>query len=246
MRVTGSTPELDTCKGSDLRPDLSMYEKEEPSAEFFRFETEVVKNENRKVFDTANSEVNTSDGLHKAREAIHHTTGEVEKVEVVADKSEAATWLAALLPHRSPAAWVWMTAFIEVDVDMSRVPYGTTKDGKLDILSTENAKSARSRMAKYASEILLRQHRQFVYMAVICGSQAHLMRWDRAGAIATLPFDYIQEPEKLLKFVFRMAVADRSGKGYDPTTSLASAEEIALFSSHAAAPMGVQVRNVRP
>lgn len=58
------------------------------------------------------------------------------------------------------------------------------------------------------------------------------MWWDRAGAIVALPFDYIQEPETLLKFVFRIAVAFHSGQGYDATASLASPEDIALFSSH--------------
>ena len=89
-------------------------------------------------------------------------------------------------------------------------------------------------MIEYASEVLLRQHRQFLFTVLINRRTTFLVRWDRGGAVVARPFDYTEEPKKLLNFVYRLATATtKSHQGYDPTVVLASKGE-KLFTSYAA------------
>lgn len=135
-------------------------------------------------------------------------------------------------PFQARVAWAWITTFIEVKHDKSRVAYDVDKNGNLICPPTDNAMDTRAQIIKYVAEIFARQHRQFVFAALIVRQRAFLMRWDRAGAIVATPFDYIDEPEKLLRFVYRIALAERSAQGYDPTASLASKADIERFKAH--------------
>ena len=135
-------------------------------------------------------------------------------------------------PIQARVAWAWITTFIEVKHDVSFVAYDVDIHGNLICPPTEHAKEARAQIVKYVAEIFARQHRQAVFAAMLVKDRAFLMRWDRAGAIVATPFNYIAEPEKLLRFVYRIALAERSAQGYDTTASLASAEEIERFRAH--------------
>ncbi|EKM49689.1 uncharacterized protein PHACADRAFT_265259 [Phanerochaete carnosa HHB-10118-sp] len=75
-------------------------------------------------------------------------------------------------------------------------------------------------MTKYAAEIQLRQHRQFVFTVFICERIAWLFRWDRTGAIVSRPFDIFEKPELLLNFVYRIARASPAALGYDTSVRI--------------------------
>ena len=128
-------------------------------------------------------------------------------------------------------AWARMATLIEVKVRKDEVPFGVQGD-KLVVLDTKGAKRTRAQMIRYAAEVQLCQHRKFFLSAIIHGRLVWLMRWDRAGAIVSLPFDYTKKPEGLLNFAYRIARAQPSVQGYDPTACLASNNETEKFRSY--------------
>ncbi|KAI0935419.1 hypothetical protein AcV7_003854 [Taiwanofungus camphoratus] len=69
----------------------------------------------------------------------------------------------------------------------------------------------------YAAEILARQHRLFLFSISLSGSCARLIRWDRAGAIATEAFDLHDYPELLCEFLWRFSHSSDTARGYDTT-----------------------------
>ncbi|KIP03572.1 hypothetical protein PHLGIDRAFT_15771 [Phlebiopsis gigantea 11061_1 CR5-6] len=169
---------------------------------------------------------NTSQSeLGTGREA----TTRVEDAESYVDERDNP---ASGRPHHGRAAWAWITTIIEVKSDPGFLPYDVAKDGSLALPNTTRGRKARAEIMEHIGEICLHQHRQFVLTAVIVQRRAFLMRWDRTGAIVAKPFDFIDEPEKLLTFLYRIAVAERSAQGYDPTATLASPEEIERFKAY--------------
>ncbi|GJE92028.1 hypothetical protein PsYK624_081810 [Phanerochaete sordida] len=62
-----------------------------------------------------------------------------------------------------------------------------------------------------------RQHRVFLWHAIISEDKAHLVRWDRAGAIVSEGFDPITEPW-LYRLLWAYSRANRQQQGFDLTT----------------------------
>lgn len=92
-------------------------------------------------------------------------------------------------------------------------------DGNGSVLS-------RKQIAEYAGCILCFQHRIFLFHVYIYRNTARLIRWDRAGAVVTEPFDYIQYPEFLLSFLLRIPHMNHEEVGYDPAVVQATSDEI--------------------
>ncbi|OBZ74007.1 hypothetical protein A0H81_06515 [Grifola frondosa] len=106
-------------------------------------------------------------------------------------------------------------------------------DRKEWLLDNENAQKARGQLAYYARHILARQHRQFLFMIVITKDHARLLRWDRVGAVVSKPFAYIKSPEILGGFVWRYSVMTPAQRGFDPTATPATKDEVALLKAYA-------------
>ncbi|KAI0352679.1 hypothetical protein OH77DRAFT_1460074 [Trametes cingulata] len=82
----------------------------------------------------------------------------------------------------------------------------------------------------FATEVLARQYRMFLFSVSISGSRARLFRWDRGGCVVTEAFDVHEHPEYLCEFLFRFSQQpEDSGRGHDPTVEPATREEEALF-----------------
>ncbi|PIL22444.1 hypothetical protein GSI_15132 [Ganoderma sinense ZZ0214-1] len=81
----------------------------------------------------------------------------------------------------------------------------------------------------YAAEILARQHRQFLYSILVCGTVARFIRWDRAGALVSSAFDIHRSPEHLCRFLWCFALASDMGRGYDVNVEMAHPHEHELF-----------------
>ena len=90
----------------------------------------------------------------------------------------------------------------------------------------EEARHAQAQLAKYAAQILLRQHRVFTFLIYVCKTKARLTRWDRTGCIVSTPIDLEKEPAKLLSFIFRLGLMSPKELGYDETAVLATSAEI--------------------
>lgn len=81
----------------------------------------------------------------------------------------------------------------------------------------------------YATEICARQHRQCCYSISLSGTVARLIRWDRAGAIVTTPFDLLRSPSILCEFLWCFGLIGDADRGYDATIKAVTDDEQASF-----------------
>ncbi|KAI0333028.1 hypothetical protein GY45DRAFT_1368783 [Cubamyces sp. BRFM 1775] len=87
----------------------------------------------------------------------------------------------------------------------------------------ENASSTRQvilgQIMCYSGYIFDNQRRMHHYTLIIFGRMVRIIRWDRAGVVATKPFDYVAHPELLLSFIWRFARMTPAQRGHDPTAT---------------------------
>ncbi|PIL30475.1 hypothetical protein GSI_07174 [Ganoderma sinense ZZ0214-1] len=81
----------------------------------------------------------------------------------------------------------------------------------------------------YAAEVFARQPRTFLFTVALSGSRARLLRWDRAGGVATEAFDLREQPGLLCEFLWRFSQASCAGRGHDTSVQAATEEEERLF-----------------
>ena len=224
MRITAYHPESDDT--NDVKPELCMYRKEDLVKDLLKIKVKAAIHAKQGVLDT--QDVHTPPYTGSGRIHDGSTVMNVEHSCNIIQQPGANAQAQSLF---SRVAWAWMPTLIQVKTEKKDAPFGV-QDGKLVITDTKGGRRTRAQMSRYAAEVQLRQHRKFFFSAITCGRLAWLMRWDRAGAIVSLPFDYTKEPERLLNFAYRIARADPSGQGYDPTVCLASESEIARFDSY--------------
>ncbi|KAL6302047.1 hypothetical protein BKA93DRAFT_794125 [Sparassis latifolia] len=98
-----------------------------------------------------------------------------------------------------------------------------------DECNRERGEQALGKNVACAAEACARQHRIFYFSVSLSGSHARLIRWDRAGAIASESFDLLDKPEHLCEFLWRYAHASDPERGYDPTVRPATRAEENLF-----------------
>ncbi|OBZ73978.1 hypothetical protein A0H81_06530 [Grifola frondosa] len=129
-------------------------------------------------------------------------------------------------------SWSTLSVPVEVMLDpyMAAFSYADDKEWLPD---NENAQKARGQLAYYARQIQARQHRQFLFMIVIIKDHARLLRWDRVGAVISKPFNYIKFPEMLGGFVWRYSVMTPAQRGFDPTATPATKDEVILLEAYA-------------
>ncbi|KAI6035679.1 hypothetical protein EDC04DRAFT_3033548 [Pisolithus marmoratus] len=77
---------------------------------------------------------------------------------------------------------------------------------------------ARSSTA-FATAQLGSQFRIFVFSVVIVNDHAQFVRWDRAGAIITTRFNYLEKSDVLTHFFWRFSHLSREERGHDPSVS---------------------------
>lgn len=128
-------------------------------------------------------------------------------------------------PNVARVAWAWMTMPVEVkyNPDLSAFYF---EEGEGLLRDSEKGKKAQAQIANYVTQIMIRQHRTFVFLLYVCQTKARITRWDRAGCIVSKPFDFVKQPEKLLNFIYRLALMSRSELGYDGTASLADEVQV--------------------
>lgn len=123
-------------------------------------------------------------------------------------------------------AWAHIVSLIEVKSNPDAAPFNfdagpfTLNDSPE--FSHLGSKS-RAQAVSYATEIQRRQHRVFAFTAFIQGHMVCLMRWDRAGVLVSEAFNYLTNPEPLLRFFYLMAKHGPEAQGYDPAFSPAAA-----------------------
>ncbi|GBE81228.1 hypothetical protein SCP_0309550 [Sparassis crispa] len=124
-------------------------------------------------------------------------------------------------------SWAWTCVPIEVKNDYQKSAFEFKHPEKYFLRNdTADGFETLGQITEYAAQVLLRQHRLFCFMVFICKSHARLIRWDRAGAVVSAGFDYIEEPEKLHNFMYRLGKMNNVQRGYDPTVVLANPGEV--------------------
>ncbi|KAJ3559565.1 hypothetical protein NM688_g266 [Phlebia brevispora] len=88
-----------------------------------------------------------------------------------------------------------------------------------------------NQIAICASEILLRQHRVFLFMVYITRTYARVIRWDRAAVVVSEPMDLQQTPHLLLNFISRLVTTSTRARGHDETVTFASQDQTDLLGS---------------
>ncbi|GJE92009.1 hypothetical protein PsYK624_081620 [Phanerochaete sordida] len=94
---------------------------------------------------------------------------------------------------------------------------------------SEEGTAARRSLLSHAQAQFGRQHRTVLFQLVIVCSRARFIRWDRAGAIVSERFDYVQESELLANFLWRLSSMSDVQRGWDPAVNRASKREATLF-----------------
>ncbi|THH29054.1 hypothetical protein EUX98_g5131 [Antrodiella citrinella] len=105
----------------------------------------------------------------------------------------------------------------------------TNIESKLLESTSDSGRATYGQIAAYAAAQLARQHRNFIYALLICGSHARFIRWDRSGTIVSEHFDYIKAPHHLTEFLVRYGRLSMTERGFDPTVQLATSQEKAQF-----------------
>ncbi|KAI0693661.1 hypothetical protein BC835DRAFT_1352953 [Cytidiella melzeri] len=88
----------------------------------------------------------------------------------------------------------------------------------------------RGQQIDYAAQVLTLQHRSHVFSISIIGHHARLIRWDRAGALVSERFNYVDGSSNWLgEFLFRYEHATPEQRGYDVNVQKATHREIQLL-----------------
>ena len=127
--------------------------------------------------------------------------------------------------HLARNAWAWMTTGVKVKSEADHAAFNFRQGDPL-LRDTVEGKKGQAQFAEYATELMVRQHRTFVFLIYILNAHARITRWDRAGCIVSTPIDLMNEPEQLLNFIHRLALMSDDELGFDTTAVLASEEEV--------------------
>ncbi|KAF9514249.1 hypothetical protein BS47DRAFT_1295319, partial [Hydnum rufescens UP504] len=82
--------------------------------------------------------------------------------------------------------------------------------------------STRGQLAFYAAGQMTTQFRTHLFSGLLCHTRARFIRWDRAGAIVTKSFNYVENPRLLIEFFWNYTRLPSDKRGYDSTVSAAT------------------------
>jgi hypothetical protein len=132
--------------------------------------------------------------------------------------------------HLAKTCFAWHTLVAQVNFGEEHRPFRDPKaSGERLLRDGSRVTDTRAQMVKYVVETFIRQHRVFFFTIFIVKREAWLMRWDRCGAVVSESFDYVQNPQQLLNFVYRVASASRAEQGCDNSAVLAPRSAVKEF-----------------
>ncbi|KAF9483011.1 hypothetical protein BDN70DRAFT_828166 [Pholiota conissans] len=126
-----------------------------------------------------------------------------------------------------------MSLFIEFKFRPKQDPFEDPERGKSINRNTfhfekdtEEHMAHRGQIGAYSAAISGSQFRVHVFSVSICGDTARFIRWDRAGAVVSQSFNYIESPGFLSSFFRRYANLASRQQGYDPSVSKPLEDEV--------------------
>ncbi|KAF8072159.1 hypothetical protein FPV67DRAFT_1667596 [Lyophyllum atratum] len=96
--------------------------------------------------------------------------------------------------------------------------------------TSECQTQSRELLLDYATEWFSRQHRCFGFTVFMGDPDIRFIRWDRAGAIVSAKFNYRENCQPLIDFLWRFTNLDRAGRGWMGSNSAPrEAERVVVF-----------------
>ncbi|KAI0792408.1 hypothetical protein C8Q75DRAFT_804797 [Abortiporus biennis] len=140
------------------------------------------------------------------------------------------------LPYAARTLFSGAISYIEVKYTSADFPFGVGPGEEFIPVNKDGVKrggeETRGQLTEYAAEMFRRQHRTFVFSVSISHQHAHLIRWDRQGAIVSEAFNYVSEPYKLHLFFYKLDQMDDEELGYDSSVSVATPEEASFMRAY--------------
>lgn len=128
-------------------------------------------------------------------------------------------------PHAARVAWAFAEVVFEIKLGLAISAFDlSSNEGDPVRWDTKAAEAAQ--FIKYATEALLRQHRQFLFEVYIADMNARLIRWDRAGAVVSSNIDLRNMSREFLSIISRMVTMTPVERGHDETATFATASQI--------------------
>lgn len=123
----------------------------------------------------------------------------------------------------------WAIGLVHVYKSAKDDPFADRAQVKRPSRDTKVTQAARDVAALFAH-----QHRACVFTILIAGRWARIVRWDRAGAVASKPFKCADDPVPLLRFMRWLAAADRAQQGFDTSVCLADEAQVVRLEAYKA------------
>ncbi|KZT08071.1 uncharacterized protein LAESUDRAFT_616456, partial [Laetiporus sulphureus 93-53] len=120
----------------------------------------------------------------------------------------------------------WAIVPIEIKVDNSKAPYDFAATYTNFIRGSLASMESRGQILEYANAIMNHQHRQHVFLLVVCRSRARVLRVDHVGIVVSQPFDIFGKKSFFYVFFYRLARMTPQQQGFDPTARLADEVDI--------------------
>lgn len=79
------------------------------------------------------------------------------------------------------------------------------------------SQDTRGQIISYSALVFKYQPRAFFFTLLVLGSDARILRWDRAGAVVTKKFDYVKNSDILCEFFRRFSCLNDEEQGIDTT-----------------------------
>ncbi|KZT08075.1 uncharacterized protein LAESUDRAFT_757773 [Laetiporus sulphureus 93-53] len=129
-------------------------------------------------------------------------------------------------PYLARTSWRWAIVPIEIKVDNSKAPYDFAATYTNFIRGSLASMESRGQILEYANAIMNHQHRQHVFLLVVCRSRARVLRVDHVGIVVSQPFDIFGKKSFFYVFFYRLARMTPQQQGFDPTARLADEADI--------------------
>ena len=149
---------------------------------------------------------------------------------------DVPTLLSANTTETSKARMAWASAEVVLQVKNSEDSFPFFRNRNDEFSRAESRVQSRGQLAEYALEVFRHQHRLFLFAIAIGGSTAAFVRFDRRGAVVSGIFNYIDDPQPLGEFFYRLFRSGQDGmslprelRGHDPTAEPACESCTALF-----------------
>ncbi|EJF60931.1 hypothetical protein DICSQDRAFT_170786 [Dichomitus squalens LYAD-421 SS1] len=95
----------------------------------------------------------------------------------------------------------------------------TCNDVYEEIDAAAERRTILNQLTATAELLFTAQHRVFLFFLLVIGRNIRLLRWDRAGIIATTSVDYLEDPQTLHDYLWRISLLHDAALGFDSSAT---------------------------